>query len=132
MTKNLIEVSEESGVRYLHFSSEWVQGAMRIQRPNALELPYTRDMMAGLLFHEPPWPKNALLIGLDLKSTFTAMTRQRILIGASPIAVLKHLSSQHSQSVYFLWLKPLPMRKCLQMVAAMDLSYLRNTLALRQ
>jgi len=68
MTKNTIEVSEEAGVRYLHFSSEWVQGAMRIQRPNALELPYTRDMMAGLLFHEPPWPKNALLIGLGAGS----------------------------------------------------------------
>ena len=46
MAQNSIEVSEEGGVRYLHFGSDWVQGAMRIQRPNALELPYTRDMMA--------------------------------------------------------------------------------------
>ena len=64
MAQNSIEVSEEGGVRYLHFGSDWVQGAMRIQRPNALELPYTRDMMAGLLLRAAPWPKNALLIGL--------------------------------------------------------------------
>ena len=66
MAHNLIDVSERAGVRYLHFSSDWVQGAMRIQRPNALELPYTREMMAGLLLREPPWPREALLIGLGL------------------------------------------------------------------
>jgi spermidine synthase len=37
-----IEISEERGVRYLHFGSPWVQGAMRIARPWALELEYTR------------------------------------------------------------------------------------------
>ncbi len=65
---NSILISEQSGVRYLHFSSEWIQGAMRIQRPNALELSYTREMMAGLLLREAPWPKNALLIGLGAGS----------------------------------------------------------------
>ncbi|NMQ26468.1 spermidine synthase [Candidatus Accumulibacter phosphatis] len=65
---NLIDVSEKAGVRYLHFSSDWVQGAMRLQRPNTLELPYTREMMAGLLLREPPWPREALLIGLGAGS----------------------------------------------------------------
>lgn len=41
---------------------------MRIQRPNALELSYTREMMAGLLLRDAPWPKNALLIGLGAGS----------------------------------------------------------------
>ncbi len=68
MARNAIEISEKAGVRYLHFSSAWVQGAMRIQRPNALELPYTREMMAGLLLREPPWPRQALLIGLGAGS----------------------------------------------------------------
>lgn len=63
-----IEISEEAGVRYLHFSSDWVQGAMRIQRPNALELAYTREMMAGLLLRAAPWPREALLIGLGAGS----------------------------------------------------------------
>jgi spermidine synthase len=44
MSMHSIEVSEEAGVRYLHFGSEWVQGAMRVARPTALELEYTRDM----------------------------------------------------------------------------------------
>lgn len=63
-----IDISEEGGVRYLHFGSEWVQGAMRIRRPIDLELIYTREMMAGLLLREPPWPRNALLIGLGAAS----------------------------------------------------------------
>lgn len=63
-----IEISEEAGVRYLHFSSDWVQGAMRIRRPFALELAYTREMMAGLLLREAPWPRKALLIGLGAGS----------------------------------------------------------------
>ena len=68
MANNSIEVSEEGGVRYLQFGIDWIQGAMRIQRPNALELNYTQEMMAGLLLREPPWPKNALLIGLGAGS----------------------------------------------------------------
>jgi spermidine synthase len=63
-----IEISEEAGVRRLHFSSEWVQGAMRVRRPNALELDYTREMMAGLLLRTAPWPREALLIGLGAGS----------------------------------------------------------------
>ncbi len=68
MTRHAIEISEKAGVRYLHFSSTWIQGAMRVQRPNALELPYTREMMLGLLLREPPWPREALLIGLGAGS----------------------------------------------------------------
>ena len=68
MSSNSIEISEQAGVRYLHFSAEWIQGAMRIQRPNALELVYTREMMAGLLLRDPPWPKDILLVGLGAGS----------------------------------------------------------------
>ena len=68
MANNSIEVSEQGGVRYLHFSVDWIQGAMRIARPNTLELAYTREMMAGLLLREPPWPREALLIGLGAGS----------------------------------------------------------------
>ncbi len=49
-----IELSERDGVRYLHFGSRWIQGAMRIRRPFDLELDYVRHMMAWLLFMEPP------------------------------------------------------------------------------
>jgi spermidine synthase len=68
MNEQSIEISESAGVRYLHFSADWIQGAMRIARPNALELAYTQEMMAGLLLRDPPWPRNALLIGLGAGS----------------------------------------------------------------
>lgn len=69
MLDHPIEISEEAGVRSLHFGSEWVQGAMRIRRPFALELAYTREMMACLLLRpDDGWPRRALLIGLGAGS----------------------------------------------------------------
>lgn len=76
MASNSIEISEEAGVRYLHFSSDWVQGAMRIQRPYALELAYTREMMAGLLLRDTPWPRQVLLVGLGAGSLAKFIHRQ--------------------------------------------------------
>ena len=49
-----ITLSEEAGIRYLHFGSPWVQGAMRIARPNDLVLEYVRRMMGWMLFLDPP------------------------------------------------------------------------------
>lgn len=46
--------SEEGGVRYLHFGTEWVQGAMRLRKPEHIELEYAQQMMAWLLFIETP------------------------------------------------------------------------------
>lgn len=64
--KALIAVREERGVRYLEFGPDYVQGAMRIRRPCALVLDYTKTMMAALLLC--PQPKSALLIGLGAGS----------------------------------------------------------------
>ncbi|MEO6024898.1 MAG: spermidine synthase [Burkholderiales bacterium] len=66
MPPSTIEISEQSGVRYLHFGSEWIQGAMRLAKPNALELAYTRDFMLALLLR--PEAKRFLLIGLGAGS----------------------------------------------------------------
>lgn len=64
-----IEFSEEAGVRYLHFGSDWVQGAMRMRKPDALELEYTREMLACLLWRDwAAWPRDVLLIGLGAAS----------------------------------------------------------------
>lgn len=43
-------LSEMDGVRYLHFGSPWIQGAMQISHPSRLVFLYTRQMMAWLLF----------------------------------------------------------------------------------
>ncbi|MEO7010319.1 MAG: spermidine synthase [Caldimonas sp.] len=42
-------ISESAGVRYLHLGTPWVQGAMRIAKPSALELEYVQRMMAWML-----------------------------------------------------------------------------------
>ena len=57
-----VTLSEEDGIRYLHFGTEWVQGAMRIGRPWKIELEYQQQMMAPLLFL--PAPARVLQLGL--------------------------------------------------------------------
>ncbi len=42
-------VSEADGVRYLHLGTPWVQGAMRLRKPLAIELEYVQRMLAWML-----------------------------------------------------------------------------------
>ncbi|KKB64152.1 spermidine synthase [Robbsia andropogonis] len=49
-----VTFSEMAGVRFLHFGTEWVQGAMRLRKPYDLELEYAQQMMAWLLFLDAP------------------------------------------------------------------------------
>ncbi len=73
-----IEIREEAGVRYLHFGSDWIQGAMRIARPWSLELDYTREMMAALLLRAgTDWPRRVLLVGLGAASLTKFLYRHR-------------------------------------------------------
>lgn len=58
----VVDVSEQDGVRSLHLGSKTVQSSMRISAPNDLELAYTRSMMACLLFN--PEPARFLMVGL--------------------------------------------------------------------
>ena len=39
-------------------------GAMRIRRPMRAGTRLRAELLAGLLLHDAPWPKSALLIGL--------------------------------------------------------------------
>jgi spermidine synthase len=57
-----VEISERNNVRFLHLGGPAVQSAMRIKEPYALDLEYTRAMMAFLLFQRAP--KDIALIGL--------------------------------------------------------------------
>ncbi|MBC7204672.1 MAG: spermidine synthase, partial [Pusillimonas sp.] len=61
-------ISEQQGIRYLHFGSEWVQGAMRVRRPDDLVLAYTQQMMAWLLFLEPAKSDEIAMLGLGAGS----------------------------------------------------------------
>jgi spermidine synthase len=47
-----VNVMEGGGVRYLHFDSPWIQGAMRVEAPDEIELDYVQRMMAWMLFRD--------------------------------------------------------------------------------
>ena len=47
-------ITEFEGVRFLHLGTSWVQGAMRLSRPDAIELDYVQMMMMWMLFIERP------------------------------------------------------------------------------
>lgn len=61
-------LSEADGIRYLHFSTEWVQGAMRMDDPAELVLEYTAQMMGWLLFLDPPKQGQIGMLGLGAGS----------------------------------------------------------------
>ena len=46
--------SEADRVRFLHFGSPWIQGAMYLNRPNQIVFEYVQQMMGWLLFLEAP------------------------------------------------------------------------------
>lgn len=72
-----IQIDEDEGVRYLQFGARWIQGAMRIKRPWALELEYSRDMMFALLLRGGGWPRRILQIGLGAGSIAKFLFRYR-------------------------------------------------------
>ena len=47
-----VTFSESGGIRYLHFGTDLIQGAMRIRDPDEIYLEYNQQMMAWLLFLE--------------------------------------------------------------------------------
>lgn len=63
-----VTLSEADGIRYLHFGTQWIQGAMRIKRPHDLVLTYTQQMMTWLLFHELEKEDEIAILGLGAAS----------------------------------------------------------------
>jgi spermidine synthase len=57
-----VQISEKSGVRYLHLGSSTIQSGMRLAAPDELVLSYTRSMMSFMLFL--PEPERIITIGL--------------------------------------------------------------------
>lgn len=47
-------ITEYKGVRFLHLGTEWIQGAMRLRSPYAIELEYVQQMMMWMLFNDQP------------------------------------------------------------------------------
>ncbi|MCU7373028.1 spermidine synthase [Paucibacter sp. O1-1] len=66
-------LSEYDGVRFLHLDSIWVQGAMRIRKPQQLELEYVQRMMAWMLWRDSETLREGRAVQLGLGAA--AITR---------------------------------------------------------
>jgi spermidine synthase len=55
-------ITEFEGVRSLHLGTSWVQGAMRLSKPDNIELEYVQMMMMWMLFQ--PQPRHIVQLGL--------------------------------------------------------------------
>jgi spermidine synthase len=54
--------TEHRGIRFLHLGTPWVQGAMRLTKPDNIELTYVQMMMMWMLF--APQPRHIVQLGL--------------------------------------------------------------------
>ncbi|MCL4747089.1 MAG: spermidine synthase, partial [Burkholderiaceae bacterium] len=70
-----ITLSEHDGIRFLHFGSPWVQGAMLLDAPEAIVIDYVARMMGWQLFLESP--RRILQLGLGA-GALTRYTRARV------------------------------------------------------
>ena len=59
-----VTFSESGGIRYLHFGTDLIQGAMRIRDPDEIYLEYNQQMMAWLLFLETTSGMKVAQLGL--------------------------------------------------------------------
>lgn len=47
-------MTESKGILNLHLGTDWIQGGMRLARPNEIVFDYVQQMMAWMLFNEHP------------------------------------------------------------------------------
>jgi spermidine synthase len=77
-----VTISEHAGVRYLHLGTIWIQGAMRIKKPQQVELDYIQRMLASLLW----LPTEALQDGHAVQLGLGAGALTRFTAGALKMA----------------------------------------------
>ena len=77
-----VTLSEHAGVRYLHLGTIWIQGAMRIKKPQQVELDYIQRMLASLLW----LPTEALHSGRAVQLGLGAGALTRFTAGALKMA----------------------------------------------
>lgn len=86
-------VSEADAVRYLHLGTPWVQGAMRIRKPLALELEYIQRMMVWMLLQpDAQWREgHAVQLGLGAAAitrfTFGVMHMRTTAVELNPSVI---------------------------------------------
>ncbi len=72
-------ISEHDGVRYLHLGTDWVQGAMQIDKPWRLDLDYVQRMMAWMLWREPAHITHGRAVQLGLGAAAITKFSRKVL-----------------------------------------------------
>jgi len=74
-----VHFSDHGRVRYLHLGTEWVQGSMRLDAPDEIDLDYVQRMMAWLLFVDAATvpARHAMQLGLGA-GALTKFCRRRL------------------------------------------------------
>ena len=82
-------VLDNGQIRYLYFSFDFIQSAMRISDPDTLDLRYTQKMMGFLLFN--PNPRNIAVIGLGGGSIIKFCYRRLPLARLTAVEINPHV-----------------------------------------
>jgi spermidine synthase len=94
-------ISEYDGVRSLHLGSIWIQGSMRIGKPDWVELDYVRRMLASLLWITPEDLGRGLAVQLGLgagaitRFTCKALRMRTLAVEINPLVIAACRRSFH-------------------------------------
>jgi spermidine synthase len=81
-------LSEFDGVRYLHLGTPWVQGAMRLKKPDAIELEYVRRMLAWMLWRPTAALREGHAVQLGLgAAAITRFTFQQLGLATTVVEI---------------------------------------------
>lgn len=83
-----VTLSEEDGVRYLHLGSIWIQGGMRIRKPQVVAIDYVQRMLASLLWlpTETLCEGHAVQLGLGA-GAITRFTAQQLQMATTVVEI---------------------------------------------
>lgn len=83
-----VTLSEHEGVRYLHLDSIWIQGGMRIRKPQVVEIDYVQRMLASLLWlpSEALGEGQAVQLGLGA-GAITRFTAQQLKMATTVVEI---------------------------------------------
>ena len=83
-----VTLSEEAGVRYLHLGTIWIQGGMRIGKPQVVEIDYVQRMLASLLWlpSEALGQGHAVQMGLGA-GAITRFTAQQLKMSTTVVEI---------------------------------------------
>jgi len=87
-----VNIMEGGGVRYMHFATPWIQGAMRVEAPDEIELDYVQRMMVWMLFRDEAEVTrgHALQLGLGA-ATLTRFCHKRLKMRTTAVELNRHV-----------------------------------------